>query len=526
MRYFTRPSRERYEAEYIPREFAKIYQPHGAVTLRPEVAVDRDGTVLVEVAGQPLAIHPDAGAWAFLNHEELAVFRAIGRTPFPELRQSRPGVDEFVAHLYRRGLAGIDGRRAVDAAMFDDSPNYHEGHLVELLLTEKCNLACGYCLAGANQKMPAMTPVIARRAVDLAFAMSEAKVLAFEFSGGEPFLKFDLMRELVAYIQGHPARGARRVYLSVQTNGTLLDDSRVAWLKENDVRIGVSFDGQPWSQNVSRPMVNGGQSFSRLLRGIDLLQRHGVAFGALVVLNRSNVECVAELVDFLLDNGVTSFKLNPVSYLGTVRENWQDIGLEPAEVVRYFRELIDLLAARGYALLEANLLTMLDFLTSKQRTSRCHRVHCGAGDTFQVVSAAGDIYPCGRSTQSPAMRLGNIFDSGVTSLSEPARDNVQVIQIRDRRPRDFDDCASCPYRQFCQAGCSAQSFERYGTVRHKTPECTFFKTLYPHLMSVLSLNTGAFDAFKGIGYFGNDGVLVDENYCLGAPALAAADATA
>src|SRR5262249_36996579 len=162
---------------------------------------------------------------------------------------------------------------------------------------------------------PSMTSVVARRAVDLAFQMNEARAIGFEFSGGEPFLKFEMMRDLVEYINTHPRRNERKVYISVQTNCTLLTTERVLWLKQNNIQVGISLDGVPESQNQSRPQLNGKESFSKLLVGIDLLQRMNVPFGALVVLNRSNVGSVERLTDFLLDNSIYSFKLNPVVYL-------------------------------------------------------------------------------------------------------------------------------------------------------------------------------------------------------------------
>jgi radical SAM protein with 4Fe4S-binding SPASM domain len=516
MRYFADRDREKREAALIPHSFGKTYEPFAEVELTATSVIDNTGASRVSLDGETLVIEPDLGGWAFLTPGELGLFSRFSHAPLDALLVGDPAgagrLPAFIAHLYRRGLVSIDGKRAIDPTIFRDSANFQETHLVEILLTEKCNLACGYCLAGANPHMPAMSSETARRVVDLAFGMEEAGGIGFEFSGGEPFIKFPLMRDLVDYIRGHPKRGKRPVYFTVQTNGTLLNDERVRWLRDNQVQVGVSLDGKPDSQNTSRPQVNGGESFSRLIGGIDLLQRYKIPFGALVVLNRSNVGSVHDLVDFLLDNGIGAFKLNPVAFLGTARENWDGFGLGPQEVLSYFITLIDLVAKKGHPLIEANVRTMLDFIVSKQRKTRCMRTHCGAGDTFQAISAAGDIYPCGRSTQTPAFKLGNVMEPGFSSLSEPARANPYTSQIRERRPAQLEGCVVCEYRQFCQAGCSAQAFERYGTVRHRTPECEFYKTLYPHLMRMLSFDVHSFKNFCRTGYFGNGATLFNDDY--------------
>ncbi len=197
----------------------------------------------------------------------------------------------------------------------------------------------------------------------------------------------------------------------------------------------------------------------------------------------------------------TASKLNPIAFLGRGRSTWDRFGLEQDEIVDYFQELLQLIHRGGYPLVESNTATMCQFWVSKRRSDRCLRSHCGAGESFQAVSAAGDIYPCGRATQSPGLVLGNVDDDW-DSLSAPATKNRFVQEIAERSPRDFDDCRHCHYQQLCQAGCSAQAYERYGTVRHKTPECTFFKTMYPWLAEWLVHDESALRHFSSLNYFG------------------------
>jgi uncharacterized protein len=509
MRFLHAAARESAEAATIPPRWGKTLAPFGAVTLGDATTLDAGEVELYRLGDRQLAIVPDSAAWVFASDREAALLEGLA-TPrtFAWLRDAwpadAPGSPEgFAATLFRRGMLRVGGTVAVDRTMFDDGPNYDEGNLVELLLTEKCNLACGYCLAGTNPHMPTMTPEIGRAAVDRAFAMHEAPSITFEFSGGEPFMQFPLMRELADYALTHPRRNGTGVHFCVQTNLTLLDDERVEWLKRHQVAVGVSLDGDPSQHDRSRPTLGGKPSFRKVLQGLDLLQKHGVPFGALVVLNRFNAGNARQLVEFLLDNEIRAVKINPIAYLGTGRSAWDEYGLTGEECVAYFRDLLELLVAERHKLREDNLATMCRYLVSKSRTTRCMRTHCGAGESFQCVSASGDVYPCGRSSQTPAWNLGNVLEMA-GSLSDAGRANPFVQQIRVRRPRDLEGCVSCPYRQMCQAGCSAEAFERYGTVRHRTPECHFFKTLYPWLMSRLSFDPEATAWLAHCGYFGGD----------------------
>lgn len=496
MRYFHSDRMEAEEQATLPGQVGKTYAPHGPVTLARDVVASTADVDLVDTDHGTLAVAADAGAWAFVPEREAEIVAAlrdgmgVGTLADQWPAEALDSAEGFVSGLFRRGLATLNGEAAVDRTMFRDSSNVQqEGRLVELLLSEKCNLACGYCLAGARQDLPHMARHTAFRAVDIAYATEGPESITFEFSGGEPFLRWDLMQELTDYIHGHPDRRGRRVYICIQTNGTLLDRERVRWLVDNEITLGLSLDGDPASHNVSRPQVNGGESFSKVMQGVDLLQRAGVGFGALVVLNRANGTDPLRLIDFLAENGIERVKINPIAFLGDARGNWDDLGLTQDQIIAYFKGFLHEIVAREAQLCEANVIDMIAHLISKRRTSRCLRTHCGAGDAFVAIAADGSIYPCGRATQSPGLRLGTVAEE--TDITAAGRRNPHIQAIQSRRPADFDDCGVCAYRALCQAGCSAQAFEKYGTVRHKTPECDFYKTMYPELMGWLTHDAAA-----------------------------------
>lgn len=519
MRYFHAPDVEYHESRGMPLLFGKRYTPDANVTLTSNVVVDTRTTDLLDVDSEVLAMEPGGASWSFLNPREAQVCQdLIGGKSLGWLRQhwaadAAHTADDFVAALYRRGLATLDGHRSVDKRMFADSHNTRDKNLVELLLTEKCNLACGYCLAGTKPDMPTMTWEIAQRTIDLAFDMNEADNISFQFSGGEPFMKYDLMKKAVHYIEGHRGTYGRQVYFSIQTNGTLLTDERLEWCKAHGIQIGLSLDGTAESHDRARPFVNGKPSHERVLSGLRLLQKHGLSCGAIVVLSRANIGRAEDLINFMLAHDVHSIKLNPIAYIGTGRDNWHDLGLAPNEIAEYVQQLFEAVLKDKIPLNEANVSSMLTHLISKQRPTRCLRGHCGAGRTFQAINAAGDIHPCGRGTQTPAMKLGNVLTEQ-RSLSHPAREHALIQQIETRRPDGLKDCDTCSFQEMCQAGCSVEAYERYGTVRSKTPECDYFLAMYPYLMRRLAFDAPAVSHLSDCHYFaqGERAEVVAEDY--------------
>jgi uncharacterized protein len=519
MQYLQSAKLEKQEEFILTELFEKTYLPRGAVSINRDTDIALNDVKFPVIDDKILAIKANTASWAFLTREEMTLARELftntttyGRAADNCSKDIVKELPVFIKHLFRRGLLKLNGISSIDDTIFRDSANVEEGNLVELLLTEKCNLNCGYCLAGTSPHMPSMDEKIAYTTIDKAFAMPGASNITFEFSGGEPFMKFELFQSLTYYIRNHPGAKGKEIYICAQTNATLLNEPKVKWLKENDISVGVSVDGDPESHNLSRPTVTGAESFSKVIRGIHLLQKYEIDFGILVVLNSSNIASPGALISFLEKYGLRSLKLNPIAFLGTAQSNWDRFGLSNEQTLNYFKKFAGLLVNGNHAIYEDNLRTMIQYTMSKQRDNRCMRTHCGAGENFQAINSKGDIYPCGRSTQSPGLKIGNVLDDAVSSLSEAGLKNDFVQQIKNRRPNDFDDCRSCHYQQLCQAGCSAQAYEKYGTVLNKTPECHFYKNMYPYLMKWLTFDEKAFYHFNSIGYFEGGAKIYSRQY--------------
>ena len=143
MQYLSSPTLERREPLRLADEFGKHYAPEGEVLSSADVLIEAPRLDILLLDGETLVIQPDTVSWAFLTRRETAIVNALsaGRTT-GWLQANWPDnalgpANDFVARLFRRGLVKLQGQSAVDESIFEDSPNVREGHLVELLLTEK-----------------------------------------------------------------------------------------------------------------------------------------------------------------------------------------------------------------------------------------------------------------------------------------------------------------------------------------------------------------------------------------------------
>jgi len=97
------------------------------------------------------------------------------------------------------------------------------------------------------------------------------------WQGGEPTLMgLDFFRRTIELEEQHRRPGMSFLN-TLQTNGTLLTDEWCEFLAEHDFLVGISIDGPRPLHDAFRVDKGGQGTFDRVMRGLRLLQRHGVS---------------------------------------------------------------------------------------------------------------------------------------------------------------------------------------------------------------------------------------------------------
>lgn len=169
---------------------------------------------------------------------------------------------------------------------------------VILKTAERCNLACSYCyfFFGGDESYLQHSPVMKPKVIQdvsefLCKGVKDLNTSSVNiyFHGGEPLLlkkpDFDnmcsLLREKLSTID---------LYLSIQTNGVLLDDDWINLFIKHKVAVGISVDGNKEIHDKFRVDHKGRGSYEKTKNGIALLKRANtikeqIPFGALSVIN-------------------------------------------------------------------------------------------------------------------------------------------------------------------------------------------------------------------------------------------------
>lgn len=159
----------------------------------------------------------------------------------------------------------------------------------------RCNLRCTYCYYLEKSNLypaaPAqtMSDELLERFIRDYIAAQAGDAVSFAWHGGETLLRSRDFYRRVIELQRRYADG-RQIDNSIQTNGTLLDDAWCEFFRENGWLVGISLDGPPEAHDLYRRDRQGGPTFEAVMRGVALLQKHGVEWNALAVVNRRNAD--------------------------------------------------------------------------------------------------------------------------------------------------------------------------------------------------------------------------------------------
>ena len=176
-----------------------------------------------------------------------------------------------------------------------------------LLLTHACQLKCRYCRV--RKFSGSMPEEIALKAVDLLFT-SNRPDLQLQFFGGEPLLRFDLVKKAVEYAAKLNRKQKRRLTFILTTNGIALTPEKVDFFKKHKFLIECSVDGEIENQLKMRSPVDGVDYYSRLLENYKYLFRCGVAHYSISVVMPGNVSHMYENFRHLVKLGFRRLQMN------------------------------------------------------------------------------------------------------------------------------------------------------------------------------------------------------------------------
>ncbi len=128
-----------------------------------------------------------------------------------------------------------------------------------LMVTHGCNLNCTYCYEKFKDPLKKMDISLAKKIIlsEIAFVKEskEYRELEIDFMGGEPLLMFDLIKEVVEWMESNNREVPYICFAT--TNATLLTDEMKKWfeLHRESMVLGASYDGIGGAQGANRGKI-------------------------------------------------------------------------------------------------------------------------------------------------------------------------------------------------------------------------------------------------------------------------------
>jgi uncharacterized protein len=296
-----------------------------------------------------------------------------------------------------------------------------------------CNLACAYCFfldkellyPSSNFRMSdEMLESYIRQLIE----SHQTPEVTVAWQGGEPTLMgVDFYRKAIEF-QNKYRKPGMTFENTMQTNGTLLDDEWCEFFKENNFLIGISIDGPRKLHDVYRVDKGGKGTFDNVMRGVRLLQKHGVEFNVLVTVNRINADYPLEVYHFLRDEVGTEWiqvipvieRINPdginvIQKGDTVTER----SVQPEQFGRFMIRIFDewILNDVGDMFVQTFEATARNWMGLPSSGMCVFEETCGLG---LALEHNGDLYSCDHFVE-PDYLLGNIQDEHMIELASAIR---------------------------------------------------------------------------------------------------------
>jgi len=324
-------------------------------------------------------------------------------------------------------------------------------------VTKACNLRCPHCYVNAGEKLE--NELSLEEIKSIIVQLAKLKVFSIFFTGGEPFLRKDIV-EILKYTN------KKGVGIAISTNGSFLNKEVLKKIKNLRFDLfQISLDG-PKEIHES---IRGKGSWQRTIANIKLARSildQKVGLGVVIMKNNWNlldqtiakgVNCGADRITLmcLILSGRASEKLNP----------------SPKEFLESVNKIFD-----KYKILQSKAKFSKDttipsaLIPKKWRGKGLHRTFAPCSFPYYVaINSNGDVAPCDGLFNYPEMIIGNVRKN---SLSEIWQKSKLLRDLRKINPSDLKGvCKKCIYRDYCAGGCRASAYINYRDFRMPDPIC-------------------------------------------------------
>jgi uncharacterized protein len=287
----------------------------------------------------------------------------------------------------------------------------------------------------------------------------------FTWHGGEPLMRPISFYKKAIELQKKYARG-RTIDNSIQTNGTLLTDEWCRFFKENNFLVGVSIDGPQEFHDEYRKNRQGQPSFAKVMKGIELLKKHGVEYNAMAVVNDFNADYPLDFYHFFKEIDCHYIQFTPIveriseradglslsSPIQNEKAELTDFSVSPEQWGNFLCAIFDEWVRKDVGNYYIQLFdsTLANWIGEQPGVCSMAK-NCGHAG---VMEYNGDVYSCDHFV-FPEYKLGNLYSN---TLVEMMYSDKQTKFGEAKSKTLPTQCKECEFLFACNGECPKNRF--------------------------------------------------------------------
>lgn len=344
-----------------------------------------------------------------------------------------------------------------------------------------CNLRCKYCFyhdVSDRREIKFfgfmnhdVMEVLIRKSLDFADLHC-----AFAFQGGEPTLSgLQFYMDFCAAVDRYNKKNIEIQY-SIQTNGTMIDDSWAEFLKEHNFLVGLSLDGYKDINDSLRIGPDGKGTFNQIIKTVSTFNKYKVDYNILCVVTGYVARHIRKIYSFFKECGFMYLQFIPcISPLETEEEEGFFLSSKRYE---YFLNTLfddwynDFMKGNYISIqhIDNNILAL-----NGQPPLLCAMT--GKCSCQFVIEADGGVYPCDFYV-TDEWCLGNITD--LTMSFKELRDSENGLKFLSVNNNPANECTGCKWFFICRGGCRRYREPVEGNTMSQNKYCEAYKSYYSH----------------------------------------------
>jgi uncharacterized protein len=323
--------------------------------------------------------------------------------------------------------------------------------------TRRCNLNCTYChmfpqpvdaSRDNTDLQPETIPYIAQ------FIMSSPRpTITVEFQGGEPFLNFPAIVQMISEINGLNRNLGKKVIFDIVTNLMVVNDEQLRYCSDNPIHLSYSLNGPQQLHDLFRITRSGRGSHDVVSRKIERIKQAFpglLASYPLCVITEDNMSQLIVLAEYYFDLGFRELGLILLKNLGNAKNR---VKFDMRSFVPYYLDLLNFIYNKNKS-------ASADFFSERIAKVALQKIVSSTNPLFVdwrnpigyfsncvVYDTDGEILPVDEARSlRDIFSLGNVRTTSYEELiKKPSTFQTINLSIRDRDAI----CRECTYNPYC-----------------------------------------------------------------------------